>query len=105
MKTLIHTYKRSAEKKGHSYELTEKQFKELSKQDCHYCGAKPNNIHRSPEGNGVYAYNGLDRVDNNKGYAIDNVGPCCKKCNYAKKASTLQEYQDWIKNLIIKYLE
>lgn len=39
----------------------------LMSQPCYYC--------RAP------ASAGLDRRDNNKGHSIDNVVPCCEKCN------------------------
>lgn len=37
---------------------------------CHYCGGQLNI-------KGV----GLDRLDNNRGYHLDNVVPCCGRCN------------------------
>lgn len=97
MRAMIGSYKASAKERKLEYNLTEEQFAELTQQDCYYCGAKPNNI-ANDEGNyGSYTYSGLDRIDNNKGYVIDNVVPCCKRCNYAKSSLTLQEYKDWIK--------
>ena len=46
--------------------------------------------------------NGLDRVDNNKGYTIDNVVPCCKRCNYAKNNQTPREFKEWVKKVYNK---
>ncbi len=28
---------------------------------------------------------GLDRIDNSKGHTADNVSPCCKECNFARR--------------------
>lgn len=97
MRYLINSYKKSARIHKYEYNLTEEQFKILTRQDCYYCGAKPSGESNYRVYNGSYIYNGLDRIDNTKGYMIDNVVPCCKICNYAKKAKTLQEYKDWIK--------
>ena len=97
MHQLIILYKRNAKKRGHIYNLTEEQFNKITKQNCYYCGAEPSSILEAKYSNGEYAYNGLDRVDNNKGYEIDNVVPCCKICNWAKHQSTQQEYKEWIK--------
>lgn len=97
MRRIIWGYKRNAKNRGSKYNLTEEQFKEITQRDCFYCGAKPNNISKNGYQNGDYIYNGLDRVDNTKGYTIDNVVSCCKICNIAKSNLTLQEYQDWIK--------
>jgi len=96
MRMRIAEYKRSAKRRKLKWGLTEEQFKKLTQQDCYYCGAKPNNIIKSKRLNGAFIYNGLDRVDNTKGYTIDNVVPCCEVCNIAKHNLTLQEYQDWI---------
>ena len=105
MRQIITSYKRHAKRRGLEYNLTEEQFSEITKKDCHYCGAKPNNIKNNCHYNGKYIYNGLDRIDNKKGYMIDNVVPCCKRCNTAKNNSTLQEFRDWIKRLILNYKE
>jgi 5-methylcytosine-specific restriction endonuclease McrA len=40
---------------------------------------------------------GIDRVDNTKGYTIENSRPCCFRCNQAKSSMTEQEFFDWIK--------
>ena len=51
------------------------------------------------DNNGDYVYNGIDRIDNNKGYTIDNIVPCCAKCNYAKGKLTLQEFKELIEGI------
>jgi len=99
MRATIKGYKNGAKTRGVNYELTDKQFKEITQQDCYYCGAKPNNISDRKGFNGNYIYNGLDRVDNIKGYTMDNVVPCCRFCNYAKNNHTLKEFKVWIKKV------
>jgi len=47
-----------------------------------------------------YIYNGLDRIDNEKGYLLDNVTPCCKICNQAKHALSLDDFLAWCQRLI-----
>lgn len=104
MRNSIINYKRHAKQRGLRWNLTEKQFAEITQQDCYYCGAKPNNLSKHKESFGEYIYNGLDRIDNNKGYVIDNIVPCCKDCNRSKYKRTLQEYKDWIKSSYNKML-
>jgi len=96
---VINGYKNHARDKRVKYELTEKQFTEITQKDCFYCGAKPDNRIKPRYNNNEYIYNGIDRVDNNKGYTIDNVVTCCKRCNYAKKNLTLPEFKAWIEKV------
>ena len=99
MRASIRQYKKNAEIRGIEYKLTEEQFKEITQKDCYYCGAKPNNISKAKGRFGSYKYNGIDRIDNNKGYTINNVVPCCKICNQAKGNLTLQEFKNWVVNI------
>jgi len=61
----------NAKKRGLSWELTVDQYRELISKDCVYCGCS------------LYWQTGcsLDRIDNAKGYTMDNVLPCCNFCN------------------------
>ena len=98
-KYLLDGYKRH----GSSFDLTEKQFKELTQKNCYYCGAKPNNVVNRKDRNGSFTYNGIDRVDNTKGYTIDNVVTCCRHCNTAKNSMTLEEFKCWIEKVYNRF--
>jgi len=87
----------NAVKRDIAWELSNEQVSELIQQDCHYCGVSP--MHTSKGRNGNYVYNGLDRVDNSKGYAIDNVVPCCIICNNAKRTLSLSDFLNWVKRV------
>jgi hypothetical protein len=43
--------------------------------------------------------NGLDRIDNSRGYSDANTLPCCKICNYMKGSLTLTEFLERIKKI------
>lgn len=75
------SYKRRAERDGRYFELTEEQFNELTKKNCVYCDRPPSQKW------GLYTYNGLDRLDNLRGYSLDNIAPCCWECNRIKGSS------------------
>ena len=94
--SVVSRMKVQAEKRSLEWRLTDEQIACLTKQPCHYCGAEPAQIARHVDHNGVYVYNGIDRIDNNEGYTIDNVVPCCKMCNSAKSTSTVSEFESWI---------
>lgn len=46
---------------------------------------------------GDFTYNGLDRVDNTRNHAVDNVVPCCTTCNWMKSKSGYDEFLAHIK--------
>jgi len=105
MRAIICRYKYKAKKQRLIWNITEEQFAELTKKNCYYCGVKPNQVTKVGRGrkcNGDYVYNGLDRIDNNKDYTIDNVVPCCNQCNTAKNNLTLQEFKNWVARIYNK---
>lgn len=79
-------YIRESKERNINFELNEEVFLELIKSNCYYCEIQPSNksIYNSYE----CIYNGIDRVDNSKGYIKENCVPCCKPCNIAKRAAT-----------------
>lgn len=94
-------YKDSATKRGFVWALSDQQFDSITALNCHYCGIVPTQICRVAAVNGrkffpQIVYNGIDRVDNTRGYAPDNVVPCCKVCNRAKDVMPLEEFLAWV---------
>jgi hypothetical protein len=91
-------YKNSAKRRGHEFGIEFSEFVRLTSQTCYYCGEQPQNAMQVTKYkyNGTYVYNGLDRLDSQKGYLPDNVVPCCRRCNLAKGTSTAQEFRNWI---------
>jgi len=93
---LIGSMKASAKRRSYVWRLTDEQVRCLTKQACHYCGTPPSQVCGMERLNGVYIYSGIDRVDNERGYIIDNVVPCCKVCNHAKSTMSSEEFKLWI---------
>lgn len=80
--------------------LTIEQAEVLFKGNCHYCGAKPSQVSRPRAAfTGEYIYNGIDRVDNSRGYESDNVVSCCKNCNRAKRDMAYEDFIAWAERL------
>lgn len=98
---LYKVYLLSAAKRNLEFALTKEQVRKLTKENCHYCGSKPLGLHKATHRiNGNYIYNGIDRIDNNKGYTIDNVVACCQDCNYAKGTKTRKEFLAWARRVV-----
>ena len=92
---VLRQYKAAAKRRDLSFNLTTEKFRELTKQNCFYCGKIPSQIMRHPELNGGYTYNGIDRIDNTVGYFLNNCVPCCYTCNRAKGQMTQEEFYNW----------
>jgi hypothetical protein len=65
--------KRDAAKRSLGWEILFDQFLKLRSENCYYC----DDAIRSTG-------SGLDRIDNSKGYTLDNVVPCCGPCNIVR---------------------
>lgn len=92
-------YKSSALKRGITWGLTNEEFNEITSSNCYYCGIEPKQICKvggSRSYDCSIVYNGIDRLDNNKGYEPDNCVPFCKICNRAKDIMTEKEFLDWV---------
>jgi hypothetical protein len=104
---LNRVYKRyrtsGAEGRGLPFDLTQEEFATLVEQPCHYCG-QIGSITTYGNGNtkSPYVHNGLDRVDNTKGYTKDNVVPCCKICNSMKSSLSYKEFVDKVMAIATK---
>lgn len=97
---LIGNYELRCRHEGIVWALTVEQAEALFQGLCHYCGAKPSQISRPRSAfTGEYIYNGIDRVDNTRGYETGNVVSCCKVCNRAKRDTTYDGFLDWIKRV------
>lgn len=100
---IIRQYKRDAIRRGHTFSLSDSDVEHITKQNCFYCGTSPNQIisrfQSKYPANGEYRYNGIDRVDNTRGYELSNVVPCCKKCNQAKMNLPLDDFKNLIKSI------
>lgn len=99
------TYKQNAKTRDIDFHLTYEDFKTITSMPCHYCDSPPSLSTIS--GGSKYKYevmsNGVDRIDSNKDYTLDNVVPCCKFCNYGKNDSTYDEFVSYLKRVSKKW--
>lgn len=65
------SYKSSANRRGINFDITQEEFNSFNNNNCHYCNDMINGI-------------GIDRLNNNIGYIIENCVPCCSYCNKMK---------------------
>lgn len=89
--------------KRHPGNLSLEKFCELTQQHCYHCGSAPSQkylVKNVTDDLGTYIYNGLDRLDNSKGYDLDNVVPCCGRCNFMRLNLTLDEFYKHVKKIL-----
>jgi hypothetical protein len=72
--------KSGAGARGLAFELPKALGLDLITDACFYCGTPPEPV------------NGIDRVDNGKGYIEDNVVSCCTRCNQIKRAYNVNDF-------------
>jgi hypothetical protein len=101
---LFGSYNKSASIRKFSFNLTKEEFISLVEKDCFYCGQHPSSIQKNSRKNPIkYYYNGIDRVDNNLGYTIDNSVPCCIFCNTAKHHHSQEEFFKRVEKIYNKH--
>lgn len=72
------TYKQNAKKRGLSFDVSLPLFTSLIGQPCAYCGSEDRV--------------GVDRLDSDLGYFVENCAPCCSDCNYAKREMSKESF-------------
>ena len=109
-----------AKRKNLEFNLTLDDYIKIAKNPCNYCGRitlrNTYMVAQDPwtkvfKGKGEWIIevqndraseidkyttecSGIDRVDSNKGYLLDNIVPCCTSCNTLKSNLTLEEFLD-----------
>jgi len=81
-------YKENAKHRSIEFDIPRELFDDLTSDFCFYCGEPPT------------PYNGIDRVDSEKGYFFGNVVSCCQACNYAKLTSSMEAYIDHCRQVV-----
>jgi hypothetical protein len=83
-------YESRARQRGVLFALSFETVKRLFASACHYCGAGPSNLYKNNRHR--FLYNGIDRVNNSKGYTEGNSVACCKLCNLMKRALSAEDF-------------
>lgn len=96
-RSIYNRYKNNASSRKLKFNLLFDDAVDIMNSNCHYCGIEPLNVFWKSYYD--VQYNGIDRVDNSKGYEQGNVVSCCKMCNIAKNNNTEDEFLKWAKRL------
>lgn len=90
-------FRKNARKRAPTF-ITKREWLDLALSDCVYCGAKPSNVRKATVPHAEdFHYNGVDRIDSELGYSLDNCQPCCWMCNRMKGNMNEEEFLRHIK--------
>ena len=93
-------YRSSAKRRGLAFSLEETEMETLFSSNCFYCESPPSNKRHTYKDFEPFIYNGIDRIDNSKGYSTENTVSCCFLCNQAKSSLSLDCFLKHIKKVI-----
>jgi hypothetical protein len=107
LEMLYEDYRRDAARRSILFELDPEAFWQITHRDCHYCGAPAEQVRVKGRRKADcdlsdarhFRYNGIDRIDNDRGYVAGNCVPCCRLCNFAKRDRTYAEWMDWLSRI------
>jgi tRNA nucleotidyltransferase/poly(A) polymerase len=88
-KGVWYSYRTGANRRKLEFDLTIKDIEDLFWQKpCFYCG---DDIKTA----------GIDRVDNEKGYIVSNLVPCCSICNFMKLQMSITDFISHCKRIAL----
>ena len=97
LNSIYSDYKSNAKIRNKDFDLPKEYAFQLMQQNCYYCGLIPSN--KIQKRSHSIVYSGIDRLDNSKGYSVNNCVPCCSMCNIAKNNNTTEQFYAWINRL------
>jgi hypothetical protein len=108
----MNSYKQGAKTRGFDWNLSYLEFVEITTKNCMYCDASPKSWDcisgapslqkDSPNVNSEdyqILFNGIDRINSDEGYDIDNCVPCCTSCNRSKSDLSLSEFKQHVERM------
>lgn len=96
------SYEVNAKNRNLEFNISFDEFSDIISNKCYYCGMSPQDqsyLSKSTRKYGKFYASGIDRMCNEKGYTMDNIVPCCTKCNMMKKTLSCDEFTDHIQNI------
>ena len=102
---LFNKYKRDSVRRDIEFGISLPYFSGVISRSCHYCDCPPSSVFKNGKKSRSYEllYNGIDRIDNERGYLKRNCVSCCKRCNFAKSKLTKEEFLDMVKEIYNKH--
>ena len=94
----------NAKPRNISVEITKEEFAGIASHECFYCGEAPVEKTGAKEWSGTAKIHGIDRINNDLGYTLDNSVACCGYCNGMKSDKTLEYFMNKIKSIYERHV-
>jgi hypothetical protein len=91
--TVYRAYLQGALRRKCKFTLSVQEVFNLVCKPCYYCGREGLNHTLG------FDYNGIDKIDANEGYVINNVVPCCKDCNVMKRKMLIHDFLQQVERI------
>lgn len=100
-------YRAAARGRKLEFRISIEEFGQIVQKACYFCNRPPRDFNPYINSDGTYndkrlrlstvtrSYikaSGIDRLDNARGYLLDNCVACCAKCNHSKRNYTAEEF-------------
>ncbi len=93
-------YKSRCRKNSLEFKLSKYEFQKLIFENCYYCGEVPiRKITNQHFENDFIVCNGIDRINSDIGYSIENCVACCPHCNTAKMDMPIKDFLNLIEKI------
>jgi hypothetical protein len=84
------SYRSGSRLRNITFNISKQEFLRFWNKPCFYCNHPIKGI-------------GLDRVNNSKGYSLDNLVPCCHSCNRMKMNTPQTDFIDACKAIAARF--
>lgn len=99
-------YQSNAKTRKIEFSIGVEDFRKLVSAPCQYCRKDPKPYRGyGRDETAPYFCNGLDRVDNTKGYTASNCVPCCTVCNLMKRGMTVEQFLSHVQSIALNNKE
>ena len=104
---MLTDYRHRANARGYRFDLSLSEFIALVTSPCTYCGSDPEERTMSIADRNLsigYLSNGIDRLDSNFGYTLENSVSCCSVCNIMKSSMTYDTFIAHVQKILTKQI-
>lgn len=105
---MMSDYRHRAKSNEYKFDLNYSEFRALVTSTCFYCGRDPEPRTWTKTSKNIiekYFANGIDRIDSNFGYTMQNCVACCHVCNSMKNSMTHDEFLDHVQKILTNFVK